>query len=168
MYNSAAIRADGFLFTWGDNREFQLGDGTVGNKSSPVQVGLSNQWTDISTGFASGGRLANNILYMWGVSPANGIGQAGDITSPVQLGSNAVTSSSPVQIGSSSWTAVSSRVRTTAAIRSDNILFTWGYGLNGQIGDGASLTRSSPVQIGSSSWTAVSAGGNPVLGIKQA
>ena len=54
-----------------------------------------------------------------------------------------------------SWATVASGINHTTAIRSDGILFAWGYGTNGQLGDGTTVSKSSPVQIGSSSWTAV-------------
>ncbi len=56
-----------------------------------------------------------------------------------------------------SWTVISAGGTHTAAIRSGDTLFTWGYNGSGRLGDGTTSTRSSPVQIGSSSWTAVSA-----------
>jgi hypothetical protein len=65
-----------------------------------------------------------------------------------------------------SWTAVSAGSNHTAAIRSDNLLFTWGAGAGGRLGDGTITTKSSPVQIGSSSWTAVSAGGSHTSAIR--
>jgi alpha-tubulin suppressor-like RCC1 family protein len=84
-----------------------------------------------------------------------------------------------VQIGSSSWTAVSAGDYHTAAIKTDGILFTWGLGTYGRLGDGTTTTRSSPVQIGdnalsslspiqigSSSWTAVSAGASHTAAIR--
>jgi hypothetical protein len=36
-------------------------------------------------------------------------------------------------------------------------LFTWGYNLSGQLGDGTLVNKSSPVQIGSLSWSKVTA-----------
>ena len=53
----------------------------------------------------------------------------------------------------------------TTAIRSGNILFTWGLGTSGQLGDGTILSKSSPVQIGSRPWTVVSAGLSHTVGI---
>ena len=38
--HTAAIRSDGYLFTWGYNNGV-LGDGTTTNRSSPVQIGSS-------------------------------------------------------------------------------------------------------------------------------
>lgn len=43
------LKSDGSLWAWGDNTYGQLGDGTVANKSSPVQIG-SSSWSAISAG----------------------------------------------------------------------------------------------------------------------
>ena len=57
--------------------------------------------------------------------------------------------SSPVQIGSSSWSQVSAGDGSVLATDINNLLFSWGLGVSGQVGDGSGLTRSSPVQISS-------------------
>jgi hypothetical protein len=53
-----------------------------------------------------------------------------------------------------------------AGIRSDNLLFTWGLGSYGRLGNESTLARSSPVQIGTSSWAQVSAGGSHGAALK--
>jgi alpha-tubulin suppressor-like RCC1 family protein len=93
---------------------------------------------DIGTMFAAVGTVSTaKFLYIWGEAVD---GQLGFVTD------------------SYSWTVMSAGATHTAAIRSDNLLFTWGYGVLGRLGNGTNVNRSSPVQIGSSSWTAVSAG----------
>jgi alpha-tubulin suppressor-like RCC1 family protein len=99
-------------------------------------------------------------LFTWGYG---GSGRLGDGTiisksSPILIGANGKSSNSPTQIGSSSWTAVSAGGTHTAAIRSDNLLFTWGSNAYGQLGDGTTLQRNLPVQIGSNTWRIVSTG----------
>jgi alpha-tubulin suppressor-like RCC1 family protein len=44
------------------------------------------------------------------------------------------------------------------AIKSNGLLFTWGFNIYGQLGNGGSSFYGypSPIQVGSSSWTAVS------------
>jgi alpha-tubulin suppressor-like RCC1 family protein len=55
-----------------------------------------------------------------------------------------------------SWTAVSSGQYNQAAVRSDGLLFIWGLGSDGQMGNGQLDSFNSPIQVGTSSWTAVS------------
>jgi len=63
-----------------------------------------------------------------------------------------------VQIGTSSWTSIAAGTSHSLAVRNDGLLFAWGFGFAGQIGDGTIINRSSPVQIGSSSWTSIATG----------
>jgi alpha-tubulin suppressor-like RCC1 family protein len=58
--------------------------------------------------------------------------------------STIVNKSSPVQIGTDSWTAVSAGASHSAAIRSDNVLFSWGLNSSGQVGDGTTINKISP------------------------
>jgi len=152
--NSAAIRSDGALFTWGANNSGQLGDNTTINKSSPVQIGTSS-WIQVALTSSTFNNTyaairSDGALFTWG----HGVAGA--------LGSNATVSrSSPVQVGTSSWIQVAgyrtgNSLPAFSAIRSDGALFTWGVNQDGQLGDGTTIQRSSPVQIGTSSWTIVS------------
>jgi hypothetical protein len=66
------------------------------------------------------------------------------------------------------------------AISSGGLLYAWGLGTSGQVGNGAAVNRSapvqvgstnstieySPIQVGSSSWSQVSAGASHVVAIK--
>jgi len=161
------------LFTWGRGTYGVIGDGASINRSSPVQIG-SSSWTAVATGsdFTAAIR-SDGGLFTWG---ATGQGQLGD-------GSSSAFRSSPVQIGSTSWIAVAAGPGGVhaGAIRSDNILFTWGSNGYGRLGYGTTTFRSSPVQIGgvegnffatspvqlgSSSWTAVDAGGSHTAAIR--
>ena len=48
---------------------------------------------------------------------------------------------------------VATGFHTSYGIRSDGMLFSWGYNGNGELGDGTTVNKNSPVQIGSDSWT---------------
>ncbi|GAM09007.1 putative E3 ubiquitin-protein ligase HERC1 [Geobacter sp. OR-1] len=50
-YHSAALKSDGTVWSWGDNVNGQLGDGTYLDKSAPVHV---SQLSGV-TGIVSGG-----------------------------------------------------------------------------------------------------------------
>jgi alpha-tubulin suppressor-like RCC1 family protein len=51
FYQTAAIKTDGTLWTWGRNDTGQLGDGTTGRKSSPVTTaGGGTNWKQVSGG----------------------------------------------------------------------------------------------------------------------
>jgi len=147
--NTAAIKTDGTLWTWGDNFYGQLGDGTSTSRSSPVQTitGGSN-WKQVSCGSNSTAIKTDGTLWTWG---NNRRGELGDGTETDR--------SSPVQTiaGGSNWKQVSCGSRSTAAIKTDGTLWTWGLNTFGLLGDGTSTSRSSPVQTiaGGSNWKQV-------------
>jgi len=152
-YHTLAIRSDGLLFAMGNNSDGQLGDLTRTSRSSPVQVLSSTaSWAAIAAAGGDQTRCSyaidiNGLLYSWGQGNNNYmLGQVTNIYS---------------------WTTISSSLSHTVAIRSDGMLFTWGYAAYGQLGNEfTGENRYSPVQIGSSSWTAVSAGPAMTLAIR--
>lgn len=59
-YNTAAIKTDGTLWTWGYNANGELGDGTTTHRSSPIQTTLrGNNWKLASCGY----RMTAAITY---------------------------------------------------------------------------------------------------------
>jgi alpha-tubulin suppressor-like RCC1 family protein len=146
------------LYAWGSNNRGQIGDGTVLNKSSPVQVGNLTNWFEIAVGRNHTAAIkTDGTLWAWGQNNAR---QVGDGTS--------VYRSSPVQVGAlTSWTKISAGNQHTAAIKTDGTLWTWGNSADGQIGDGTRTLRSSPVQVGAlTNWLQVSAGAYHSMSIK--
>ncbi len=50
-YNTTSVKTDGTLWAWGANTQGgQLGDDTVVNKSSPIQVGALTNWAKVASG----------------------------------------------------------------------------------------------------------------------
>jgi alpha-tubulin suppressor-like RCC1 family protein len=155
-YQCYAIRTDGTLWTWGYALNGSLGDNSIISKSNPTQIGTSS-WAMVTANGAYGayGILSNGGLYSWG---QNDFGQLG-ITS-VNAGGDIVNRSSPTLITSTvSWINVSAAGRFVAAIKTDNTLWSWGLGQNGQLGNNAIISRSSPVQV-PGSWNQVVAIGD--------
>ena len=152
--NVSAIRNDGALFVWGFNNNGQVGDSTVINRSSPVQIGTSS-WIFVSGGPSKAAIRQDGGLFTWGLNTSG------------QLGLNdLVQRSSPVQIGTSSWASVGVGGTHMAAIDSTGRLFTWGLNTSGQLGQNNLVSRSSPVQIGTSSWSVVACTGQGVAVIR--
>ena len=160
--NIGAIKTDGTLWVWGDNTYGKLGIGTLGNRSSPVQViGFANNWSTISIGFYhSSGIKTDGTLWCWGY---NYDGRLGDNTTTHR--------SSPVQTVAlgTNWSSVSCGKFHTAAVKTDGTLWTWGANdQGGALGDNTTIHRSSPVQTISfgSNWSKVSTGYRSTYGVK--
>ncbi len=71
--------------------------------------------------------------------------------------------------GGTNWKQVSTGDRHTSAIKTDGTLWTWGYGANGRLGNGATTgSISTPVTTftGGTNWKQVSAGSSYTAAIK--
>jgi alpha-tubulin suppressor-like RCC1 family protein len=80
-----------------------------------------------------------------------------------QLCDNTTTNrSSPIQTITfgTNWMQVSCGNSTTAAIKTDGSMWSWGLGTSGQLGDNTILSKSSPVQTVAfgTNWKQVSGG----------
>jgi alpha-tubulin suppressor-like RCC1 family protein len=162
-YHTAAIRANGTLWTWGNNSSGELGDNTAINKSSPISVvGGFTDWMQITAGGCTAAIRANGTLWTWG---SNSFGRLGDNT--------VINRSSPVTIvgGFTDWVQLSTgtNVSHINAVRANGTMWAWGYGGSGRLGDGtAFIARSSPVSVvgGITDWIRGSAGQNHSAGIR--
>ena len=144
---TAALKTDGTLWTWGLNTHGTLGNGNTVSYSSPVQVGSLTDWKQFTCGYSIGAVKTDGTLWTWG---DNTRGQLG-------LG-NTVKYSSPVQVGSlTNWKQVWIGLFAGAAIKTDGTLWVWGRNDNGLLGLGNNVYDSSPVQVGSlTNWRYVS------------
>jgi alpha-tubulin suppressor-like RCC1 family protein len=175
---TTAISSTSKLFVWGLGTSGQLGTGVTFSRSSPVQIS-TNSYNLVSAGGTHTTFVPNYSPQIILATGLNTSGQLGVIdvisrSSPTQIGASItkfnspVTAStgnyssyyvsSPTQVGTSSWTSVSAGGTHTLGVRSNGLLYAWGYNANGQLGGSDTINRSSPVQIGTSSWSQVSAG----------
>lgn len=152
--HTLAIGLDGTLWAWGDNTYGQLGDGTTTAKSSPIQVGSESTWSTVANGERYSVALkSDGSLWAWG---SNFYGEIGNGTA---LNNYSV----PQQIGNlTNWRWISAKNAATYAVKQDGSLWSWGYGEQGQLGNGQSglsALRSSPQQVGSlTNWKTVTGG----------
>jgi alpha-tubulin suppressor-like RCC1 family protein len=97
-----AVKTDGTLWGWGLNSEYgQVGNNSLSNVNSPVQIGSLTNWADLATSPGNNQFIhavkTDGTLWAWG---RNIFGTLGDGSSTYR--------SSPVQIGSlTSWTKAS-------------------------------------------------------------
>jgi len=157
----------GSLWLWGGtNTNGQLGVNANGNprRSSPVQtISGGTNWKSVALASSQNVHQAaiktDGTLWLWG-----GIGVG-------ELGNNAQTSrSSPVQTvsGGTNWKQVTVGYFSTAALKTDGTLWTWGYNVDGQLGNNTTASKSSPIQTisGGTNWKQVSLGNYHIGAIK--
>ena len=135
--NGLALKKDGSVWAWGDNRHGQLGVGTTADRETPVQVSGLTGVTAIAMG--SGHCLAlkgDGTVWAWG---ANDDGQLGDGTKTERL--------TPVQVsGLSKMTAITGANSYSLALKADGTVWAWGWNAWGELGDGTVSDRLTPVQ----------------------
>ena len=164
LYYNAAIKTDGTLWTWGYNLHGNLGTNDTTYYSSPVQtISGGTNWKQVSCGYLHTAAIkTDGTLWTWGY---NFTGQLGNNAS----GSN-TQKSSPVQTitGGTNWKSVSGGYSTTAAIKTDGTLWTWGDNTYGHLGDNTTTIKSSPVQTisGGTNWKQISMRGQYMAAIK--
>lgn len=182
--HTLAIKDDGTLWGWGNNKYGQLGldesietqspDFTVlelqpteiiiDDENVPVQPVWSSDWLDdsITTLIGHDSNFyvtidSTGALWSWG---SNDYGQLGDGTK--------VTRYNPVQVGSDTdWSQIAIGSNYTIALKTDGTLWGWGRNNHGQLGIGNNTDQSSPVRIGlATTWAQVTCGEFHTLAIK--
>jgi hypothetical protein len=138
-----AIGSDGNLYAWGLNADGQLGDGSTDNSDTPVPVSMPAGVT--AKAITGGGAFAHVIgsdgnLYGWGIGSSGQLGVTtitGMATTPVLVTlAPGVTPS-----------AISDNLHTGYAIGSDGNVYSWGYGVAGELGNGTFANGSPPVVV---------------------
>jgi len=154
-----ALKSNGSLWTWGDNRYGQLGDGTSGYQDTPVQIGTETDWASVATGDLYTLALKKNkTLWAWGY---NWTGELGDGTYVKRI--------SPVQIGhDTDWEAIAGGYDHTVGLKTNGTLWAWGRNYEGQLGDGTMVgSKAVPDQVGQeSNWIQVSTGQSHTVALK--
>jgi alpha-tubulin suppressor-like RCC1 family protein len=166
--NTAAVKADGTLWVWGNNYFGNLGTNDRTHRSSPAQtIAGGSNWKQASVGGSAtagfiGAIKTDGTLWMWG---GGAFGNGGG------LGNNSLANvSSPVQTisGGTNWKSVSVGGFHTMAVKTDGTLWGWGFNSSGPLGDNSVINKSSPVQTisGGANWLQVSSGGYASSGVK--
>ena len=153
-----ALKADGTVWAWGDNRNRLLGNIALTNSLVPMAVqGLSGVVAVSAGGNHAVALKADGTVLAWGW---NLYGQLGDGT--------LITRSTPVVVpGLSGVVSVSAGSAHTVALKADGTVVTWGYNGNGQLGDGTTTNRSTPAVVsGLSGVVAVAAGDGHTIALK--
>jgi alpha-tubulin suppressor-like RCC1 family protein len=155
------------LWTWGDSTDGQLGNTIIiGDISTPVTTfsGGTN-WKQLSCGgYHVAAIKTDGTLWTWGFGSFGRLGNG--VTALVDMSTPVTTFA-----GGSNWKQVSSgNIITTAAIKTDGTLWTWGSASQGRLGNGVTAANgiSTPVTTfaGGSNWKQVSSGDSHTAAIK--
>jgi Zn-dependent metalloprotease/alpha-tubulin suppressor-like RCC1 family protein len=144
------IKNDGTVWACGWNSNGQLGDGTVSNRNTPIQVhgfnniGFLTGVVSVDAGFAYSVFLKNNGT-VWAVG-LNNFGQLGDgtntqRTTPIQVhGNNNIGFLTGVS-------AISCGHQHSIFLKTDGSVVTCGLNTSGQLGDATTINRATPVPV---------------------
>jgi alpha-tubulin suppressor-like RCC1 family protein len=171
------IKTDGTLWAWStlntNTPPFLSGEilPSFTHKKTPYQVGISNNWKQISVKATAAAVKTDGTLWTWGYT--NGFSTN---LSLLQLNNATRLNTTPTQEFSSAtnWQQVSVGPQRTqgteahaAAIKTDGTLWTWGFNGSGQLGVNDIISRTTPVQeFTSSTWVQVSCGAEHTVAIK--
>ena len=156
------------MYSWGGNSGGRLGLGHTNQVDIPTRVGTADNWVLVVS--ASGGSHAINTygqLYTFGANQAQrGLGPRPNI-----VDSSSVTVPTRITNPARDWRHVSARSSVSAAITTDNHLYTWGSNSNGQLGLGIDHTlpnnseRWTPTRVPGGYWDIVTCGSSHMLAI---
>ncbi|MBK9640029.1 MAG: hypothetical protein IPO72_01725 [Saprospiraceae bacterium] len=156
--HTIAIKNDGTLWAWGNNRLGQLGNGTNVNQNKPIQIGSESNWMQVLAAGAdySLALRSDGSLWAWGY---NEVGQLGDGTNKDK--------NTPTRIGADfNWVKLSAGLSHNLAIDVLAQLWVWGSNDGGELGDGSYINKNIPTQLGKDSWWQVATGWDHSLAIE--
>ncbi len=159
--DSGALLANGTYLDWGFDGQGQLGDGTIGGASTvPVPVQLPLPVTQVAQGGSTGENgqtlviLSNGSLRAWGADEFGQLGDQGTVAQP-----SPVAFSAPAGMA---YSQVASGGGTSYALTAAGVVYSWGNGMVGQIGNGKPVNQSKPTLVQSGA-SLISATANDVV-----
>jgi len=153
-FGAIVLKNDGTVWAWGDNSNYQLGDGTTTSAKRPIQVkGLDgNGFLDnvVDVTMSSSVALAvksDGTVWAWGYNGNSQLGSQSSGYTPAQVrnsdNTGFLTDVKSVVAGAYSVTAV----------KNDGTAWAWGYNIYGQVGSDNSNNFTYPTQVENSDGT---------------
>lgn len=141
-----------YLWSWGLNNTGQLGLGDLIPRSTPTLIaGIINP-VMVAAGWGSAYAItASGDLYAWGTNTSGQLGTGA---------TNPFRSTPTLVVGAYKWKWITAGFDNAYGVTLSGNLMSWGNGVNGSLGNGASTGAvSSPTLIGGAfTWRTVSAG----------
>jgi len=162
-----AIKADGTLWSWGDNTKGQLGDGSISfSRSIPAKIGTDTNWAAVAAGdFHTMALKTDGSLWAWGDNSSGQVGNGAVLPAIQTVPARIVTGAD--------WAAIAAGGNHSVARKTDQTLWCWGSNAAGQLGNGTAIDAVAPVQIIlpapfiNTDWSAIAAGRSQSAAIKQ-
>jgi alpha-tubulin suppressor-like RCC1 family protein len=156
--HTTVLTSLGEVLSWGSNSLGQLGNGSS-LASSNVPVALDKSGTAAGSADLTSKRIigisvapwdswnmaltSDGLLYAWG---NNANGQMGKFTAALQYNAPSAVLSTGVLAGKK-ITAIAAGKTHALALSSDGLVYAWGQGTNGSLGNAASLNSQVPVAV---------------------
>jgi alpha-tubulin suppressor-like RCC1 family protein len=143
--HSCATTATARVYCWGWNRDGELGDGSRTDRVVPVRVAGDGGIAAVTGGGGHSCAVDSaGVATCWGfnLSGQLGVAEGGG-------GANVPRSAIPVDVaGGLTLTAIEAGGAFTCGVAADSTAWCWGWGAQGQVGDGARVDRRTPVAAG--------------------
>ncbi|MFC7218800.1 S8 family serine peptidase [Streptomyces polyrhachis] len=139
LSHALAVKTDGTVYSWGNNSNGKLGDGTTVGHRVPAPVpGLTGVAAVSAGAWNSLALRVDGTLASWGDNEQGQIGNGTtgpDALTPVSL-------SVPTGIG-----AIAVGSAHAIAVRPDGTTYTWGYNGAGELGNGTTTSTATPTPL---------------------
>lgn len=157
---AGGVTDSGEVYLWGYGGSGILGNGLDSDdRFLPEKTGLSDV-SFLSLGYDNGAAVTNDgVLYIWGDNTYGQLGTGGPVEicppSPIPFFAEQNIKIADVSAGG----------YHIAAISADGRLFTWGFGGQGQLGNGSASSKYIPFEIGLPSAAVKAAAGGEYTGV---
>ena len=152
-----ALAADGSVWSWGQNANGQLGNGTTSASGTPAPISGLPPIVAVAAGMMHSLALdSTGHVWGWGL---NSRGELGDGTTTTRLLPTVIPGLAGVR-------AIAAGYEHSYAIKTDGSAFAWGDNRAGALGDGTTTQRLTPVPIlGLGQLVAIAAGYQHALAV---
>lgn len=156
LMHSCALLNTGTAYCWGGNNVGQLGNGTTTESLTPKLAGAAAAGGYSAGAYAAGNykKLVSGWMFTCGLKTDTTIDCWGDNTfNQVSKKTNASFTAPQTQVDSSGYMSLSSYADIAAgdnhvcAVTKKGAVWCWGFGTNGQLGNGTNETSATPVKV---------------------